>query len=118
MRMVVVFPLPLGPMKPNTELSGTVSERSSTAVTSPKLLVTLTISTAFMCGLPAILYGAMIIRRAGGQDDDAIWSILEPVIRAGETYTLPRDLSREQSLAYWFEPGHEVWVAEKAGGIV
>src|SRR5207249_4632292 len=117
MRMVVVFPLPLGPMNPNTELSGTVSERSSTAVTSPKVLVTLEISTACMRGLPAILYGAMAMRRAGAGARDAIWASLEPVIRAGETYTLPRNLSREQALAYRFEPGHEVWVAEDAGGV-
>src|ERR1019366_8232972 len=46
MRMVVVLPLPLGPIKPKTLPSGTVRERSSTAVTSPKVLVTLEISTA------------------------------------------------------------------------
>src|SRR5271157_2696324 len=46
MRMVVVFPLPLGPMNPKTAPSGTARERSSTAVTSPKVLVTLEISTA------------------------------------------------------------------------
>src|SRR5450759_1594220 len=46
MRIVVVFPLPLGPMKPKTLPSGTLRERSSTAVTSPKVLVTLEISTA------------------------------------------------------------------------
>src|ERR1035438_2693421 len=46
MRMVVVLPLPLGPMKPKTLPSGTVRERSSTAVTSPKVLVTSEISTA------------------------------------------------------------------------
>jgi hypothetical protein len=48
MRIVVVFPLPLGPMKPKTLPSGTLRERSSTAVTSPKVLVTLEISTAGM----------------------------------------------------------------------
>jgi ribosomal protein S18 acetylase RimI-like enzyme len=60
----------------------------------------------------------MTIRRAHAEDQDAIWSILEPVIRAGETYTLPRDLSHQQALDYWFEPGHEVWVAEDAGEVV
>ena len=34
-RMVVVLPDPLGPMKPYTEPSGTVRERSFTAVTVP-----------------------------------------------------------------------------------
>ena len=34
------------------------------------------------------------------------------MIRSGETYTLPRDLSRHESLDYWFARGHEVFVAE------
>lgn len=46
------------------------------------------------------------------RDAEAIWAILEPVIRAGETYTLPRDMEREAALQYWFADGHEVFVAE------
>jgi len=65
-----------------------------------------------------ILYGVTTIRRAVEQDADPIWSILEPVIRAGETYTLPRDMTREAALAYWFEDDHEVFVAEEDGEIV
>ena len=34
------------------------------------------------------------------------------MIRSGETYTLPRDLSRHESLDYWFARGHEVFVGE------
>jgi ribosomal protein S18 acetylase RimI-like enzyme len=45
-------------------------------------------------------------------DADAVWAILEPAIRAGETYTLPRDLLRSEALAYWFATGHEVFVAQ------
>ncbi|MBV8669441.1 MAG: GNAT family N-acetyltransferase, partial [Candidatus Eremiobacteraeota bacterium] len=37
--------------------------------------------------------------------------MLEPVIRAGETYTLPRDLERDAALRFWFAPEHEVFVA-------
>ena len=55
-------------------------------------------------------------RRA--EDADAIWSILEPMIRAGETYALPRDLSREGALDYWFSREHEVFVADNEGLIV
>jgi ribosomal protein S18 acetylase RimI-like enzyme len=51
------------------------------------------------------------IRPAEPGDRESIWGILEPTIRDGETYTLPRDLSREQALAYWFASGHEVFVA-------
>jgi ribosomal protein S18 acetylase RimI-like enzyme len=58
------------------------------------------------------------IRAAHSEDQDAVWSILEPVIRAGETYTLARDMSREAALAFWFASGHEVFVAEEDGMVV
>jgi ribosomal protein S18 acetylase RimI-like enzyme len=45
-------------------------------------------------------------------DADFVWAILEPTIRAGETYTLPRQMSRSEALDYWFAPRHEVFVAE------
>ena len=57
-------------------------------------------------------------RRAANYDRDRIWNILEPVIRAGETYTLPRDFSREQALDYWFSAGHEVWLALDGGEVL
>jgi len=60
----------------------------------------------------------MIIRPAGASDADAIWSILEPTIRAGETYTLPREMDREQALAYWFSSDHAVIVAEEGGEVL
>jgi ribosomal protein S18 acetylase RimI-like enzyme len=50
-------------------------------------------------------------RRASSADADAIWQVLEPVIRAGETYPLPRNMSREEALAYWLAPDHEVFLA-------
>jgi ribosomal protein S18 acetylase RimI-like enzyme len=58
------------------------------------------------------------IRHATANDRDAIWEILEPVIRAGETYALPREMSRDAGLEYWFGGVHEVFVAEDGGGIV
>ena len=58
------------------------------------------------------------MRPAAESDRDAIWSILEPTIRAGETYTLPRDLTRAQALDYWFFSGHEVFVAQDSHQIV
>ncbi|RAI46063.1 GNAT family N-acetyltransferase [Rhodoplanes roseus] len=53
----------------------------------------------------------MLIRPATDADADALWAILEPVIRAGETYPLPRDMDRDSALAYWLAPAHEVHVA-------
>jgi L-amino acid N-acyltransferase YncA len=60
----------------------------------------------------------MTIRPAGPEDSNAIWEILEPTIRAGETYTLPRDMDREKALAYWFSAEHAVFVAEEDGEIL
>ena len=52
------------------------------------------------------------IRPATASDHAAIWKILEPVIRAGETYALPREMTEAEALAYWLSPDHEVFVAE------
>ena len=60
----------------------------------------------------------MLIRPATPEDSNGIWAILEPVIRAGETYTLPRDMEKESALAYWLVPHHEVFVAEESGSLV
>lgn len=54
----------------------------------------------------------MHIRKYVDGDANAVWAILEPILRAGETYTLPRDMTRDSALAYWLAPGHEVFVAE------
>ncbi|HEX3708653.1 MAG TPA: N-acetyltransferase [Pseudolabrys sp.] len=61
---------------------------------------------------------AATIRPATPSDDDAIWQIIGPTFRAGETYPIPRDISRAEALAYWRTPGHEVFVAEDGGHIV
>jgi ribosomal protein S18 acetylase RimI-like enzyme len=58
------------------------------------------------------------IRPAGGGDDDALWAIMEPTFRSGETYPIPRDISRADALAHWRTPGHAVFVAEDASQIV
>lgn len=55
------------------------------------------------------------IRAGGPADRAALWAILEPMIRAGETYPLPRDMSEEAALAYWLGPDHEVFLAEEGG---
>lgn len=60
----------------------------------------------------------MSIRSATDADHEAIWEILEPMIRAGETYTLPRDMSREEALEYWFSPEKETFVCEENGAVL
>jgi ribosomal protein S18 acetylase RimI-like enzyme len=59
---------------------------------------------------------AMIIRPAEAADDEAIWAILEPILRDGATYALPRDWSRGETIAYWRSPGHAVFAAVPPAG--
>ncbi|MBM0169199.1 GNAT family N-acetyltransferase [Altererythrobacter sp. C41] len=44
--------------------------------------------------------------------------MLEPVIRAGETYAFDRDMSEGAALAYWTRAGTEAFVAEDDGRIL
>ena len=60
----------------------------------------------------------MALRPALDSDKEAIWTILEPVIRRGETYTLPRDMTRQQALEFWFAPEHETFVWEEHGVVL
>ncbi len=43
--------------------------------------------------------------------EDVLWSILEPIIRAGETYAIPTDWDKQTALNYWCDPTHEVFIA-------
>ena len=62
--------------------------------------------------------GVIQIRPATDADADAVWSMLEPVIRAAEVFALPSDMTRQAALAYWFTAGHSVFVAGLNGEIV
>ena len=56
------------------------------------------------------------IRPGTRSDDEQLWAILEPTLRAGETYPQPRDISREDALAYWWKPEHAIFVAQDESG--
>src|SRR5687768_3075987 len=60
----------------------------------------------------------MLIRFAEDGDWPAIWAILEPVIRAGETYALPRDMDEDQARAYWLAPSADTFLAEEDGQVL
>jgi RimJ/RimL family protein N-acetyltransferase len=60
----------------------------------------------------------VLIRPAQLGDHDTIWRILEPVIRAGETYPLPPDMSKAEAIEYWIRPDRETFVAEEDGRLV
>jgi ribosomal protein S18 acetylase RimI-like enzyme len=61
---------------------------------------------------------ALVIGLASAEDEAQVWRVLEPMIRAGETYPLPRDLNQRDALAYWYAPQHVVFVARARGAIV
>jgi ribosomal protein S18 acetylase RimI-like enzyme len=59
------------------------------------------------------------IRSAHSDDADAIWAIIEPAVRAGETLALARDIDQASALStYWMRPDNSVFVAELEGQIV
>ena len=60
----------------------------------------------------------MLIRAVRKEDHDAIWQILEPMIRAGDTYPLPRDMDKAEAIPHWTGPDREAFVAEKDGRII
>jgi ribosomal protein S18 acetylase RimI-like enzyme len=58
------------------------------------------------------------IRPATDADWPAIFAIVQPVLSAGETYTIDRALDENGVRDYWLMPAHEVFVAEDQGEIV
>ena len=61
---------------------------------------------------------AIAIRPAEAEDASAIWAILEPVIRAGETLALDRRMDRENALWAWMGGDRAAFVAEIDGEVV
>ena len=53
----------------------------------------------------------MIIRRATSEDWPAIWAMLEPVFRAGETYAVARDVTEDTARTIWMGTPAETFVA-------
>jgi ribosomal protein S18 acetylase RimI-like enzyme len=58
------------------------------------------------------------IRPAAKGDDAAIWSIMELILRAGETYALPPDMTKVDGLHYWTDRDRETFVAEEDGNVI
>ncbi|WP_413450950.1 GNAT family N-acetyltransferase [Georgenia phoenicis] len=59
----------------------------------------------------------ILVRPATSEDWPGIWRALEPVLRAGETYTYPRDISEADAREAW-TAGAAVLVAVGADGTV
>lgn len=60
----------------------------------------------------------MKVRLATPADARLLWGILEPVIRAGETYALDRDMTEAAATAYWLGDDRETYVIEDNGRLL
>lgn len=58
------------------------------------------------------------IRPARSEDAAALWALMKPIIRAGETYALDPEMSEEEALGYWLASDKEAFVAEENGAIL
>jgi len=54
----------------------------------------------------------MLIRPFRRDDWSSVWSILEPIFRAGETYAYPLDVGEEDARRKWTNSSHDVFVVE------
>ncbi|WP_129141194.1 GNAT family N-acetyltransferase [Modicisalibacter coralii] len=53
----------------------------------------------------------MAIRPFDAADWPAVWRFLEPVLRAGDTYSFPRDIGEDQAHQAWFSTPRATFVA-------
>ncbi|KRC81474.1 GNAT family N-acetyltransferase [Sphingomonas sp. Root241] len=60
----------------------------------------------------------MQIRAVTPADRPQLWTILEPVIRAGETWALDRGMNEEAAWAYWTASDRQAFVAEEDGRLL
>lgn len=66
---------------------------------------------------PRLMTDGTLVRLATREDWPGIWRALEPVLRAGETYTYPRGITEDDARAVW-TTGASVLVAVDADGAV
>ena len=64
--------------------------------------------------------GAVVVRDYDDSDWNQVWPIIEQVVRAGDTFPYPTDLTEADARAIWLEngPGGRATVALEAGGRV
>ena len=55
--------------------------------------------------------GEIQIRQATAADHVAIWDILQPILREGETFALPQEMGAEEAIGHWCGGDHDTYVA-------
>ena len=58
------------------------------------------------------------IREATGDDWPAIWQVLEPVFRAGETYAFDPHMTKTEARRVWIDIPRRTYVAEEDDGSI
>lgn len=62
--------------------------------------------------------GEIVLRAAQAADHDRLWSLLEPVFGAGETYAIDPEITREDALDWWQGGTHDAFIAEAGGDVL
>lgn len=57
-------------------------------------------------------------RPASRHDADAIWSLFQAAIAGGDAFVFAPETTRDDALAYWFQPGSFSFLAEHDGTIL
>ena len=61
----------------------------------------------------------VLIRDASAEDWPAIWAFMEPIVRAGETFSWDRSLSEDEARGFWMQPSPgATLVAEDPEGLI
>ncbi|HMA51681.1 MAG TPA: GNAT family N-acetyltransferase [Magnetospirillaceae bacterium] len=58
------------------------------------------------------------IRPYHPSDASALWQVIGPAIRGGETYALPRDMAEADALSWWAAGDHQAFVHERGGEVL
>jgi len=56
----------------------------------------------------------LLFRPFTAADHDILWNILEPAVRAGETFAMPRDMDQAAAIDFWAN-GKHCFIAERDG---
>ncbi|TDQ19468.1 L-amino acid N-acyltransferase YncA [Algoriphagus boseongensis] len=60
----------------------------------------------------------LYFRKATSKDENALWEIIEPVIRNGGTYVFDTESSKEKIMTYWLSHDKETYVAEISAKLI
>ena len=60
----------------------------------------------------------MQVRLAARDDFDAIWPLLRDVFRAGTTYAVDPEITRDAAFAYWMTASVATYIVEDAGQVL